>query len=474
MLHYGKNLENGVKNGYNADYGFFPFDKHGNNDGYGKDLAFGMKLEINFTLGENGQIKGTDGHFHDQKFDFSGDDDLWVYIDDQLVLDLGGDHSKTIGSINFHDRSLTYSPDPNTTLGSKKTTFTINNNDTSKVHKMTLFYLERGMQESNLKFGFSFIPVANQFVATESLSTEGINEGLKSVVETAAANDKITVKHETAKAENGSYSAAQNKTYKLEGDDNNHSTGNTGTYNLGNGDKATFVAQFDDGEGDDETLSPQPDYFKLTTTSASGNVFKYNTVLNSVTDLVMEQHVTQLGTDKNIFKFRSLKTPKNSLDATDIQADFVSTISTKNIIISKSILGYSDPDKEFTVHVQLDIDGDGTKYSFNDYALKYIKNGVESNMTAGTFTLKQDEVAIIQGIPEGAKVKISEENVASLSNPYYQHLSTEVLDNDGNTVISAASGQTAEFKLDKDVQADRQECHPDVQHRVHGFRQFHQ
>ena len=55
-----------------------------------------MDITTSFTMPSNAQVNGKD-----MVFSFTGDDDLWVYIDDVLVLDLGGVHSGISGSINF-------------------------------------------------------------------------------------------------------------------------------------------------------------------------------------------------------------------------------------------------------------------------------------------------------------------------------------------------------------------------------------
>ena len=70
---------------------------------YAHDHGFGMKMTIQFSLNANGLNEdGTP-----QVFNFSGDDDLWVFVDDKLVLDLGGAHAKTTGSINFNTKTVT-------------------------------------------------------------------------------------------------------------------------------------------------------------------------------------------------------------------------------------------------------------------------------------------------------------------------------------------------------------------------------
>lgn len=63
---------------------------------------FGMRMDFNFVQDKNGKIvKDSSGESEDMIFKFSGDDDVWVFVDDVLVLDLGGTHGKVTGSINF-------------------------------------------------------------------------------------------------------------------------------------------------------------------------------------------------------------------------------------------------------------------------------------------------------------------------------------------------------------------------------------
>ena len=89
--------------------GYFPFNKP--EDGSkieNLNYGFGTKLEIPFTLTQDGQVKTINNNEkRDIQFNFKGDDDVWVYIDGNLVLDMGGAHSQTVGNINFKNRTAT-------------------------------------------------------------------------------------------------------------------------------------------------------------------------------------------------------------------------------------------------------------------------------------------------------------------------------------------------------------------------------
>lgn len=179
--------------------GFFPFDHNDFQNNVNKtahDLGFGMKLEIPFTLNENGLL---DDGVTPQTFDFSGDDDLWVFVDGNLVLDLGGDHNKTNGTINFATCEITEKTTQK--MGGDSSTVTRNakfgknddgwfdNTNPNQVHTMTIYYMERGMFDSNLMFGFSFHAVPEQLQIDKKVRTYDINSGFFTVNNTTRAYD---------------------------------------------------------------------------------------------------------------------------------------------------------------------------------------------------------------------------------------------------------------------------------------------
>lgn len=173
----------GAAGDISTDYGYFPF----NEDSTSKnaktyDYGFGTKLEFQFKLDAKGDVKSSSTHATNGNaptiFKFSGDDDVWVFIDGKLVLDLGGSHGQVQGAINFSsDLSGTAqypSPVKRETVsanvpansiwvsGTKATAGTSTPYDLSslnlqdgKKHTLTLYYMERGMWESNMMIQFN-------------------------------------------------------------------------------------------------------------------------------------------------------------------------------------------------------------------------------------------------------------------------------------------------------------------------------
>ncbi len=89
-------------------YGFFPLDdttSNANASGVNHNYGFGTRIVVPFTLSEDGTATLTDGTKVPQVFKFSGDDDVWVFLDGEnpadMILDLGGDHGRVNGAINF-------------------------------------------------------------------------------------------------------------------------------------------------------------------------------------------------------------------------------------------------------------------------------------------------------------------------------------------------------------------------------------
>lgn len=189
-------------------YGFFPFNKSVGSDSASQyNYGFGAKLQFDFTLTDDGKVQVGDNP-NDKvpiKFFFSGDDDVWVYIDGQLVLDVGGAHGKASGLLEFGsngtDNTVTPYVSSNKAGGATYTTpvnnktvyfngspvtFTkqgkIDDKDGNPftlakgtTHTLTMFYMERGMWESNMAVAFNF-PDHNELQVEKKVDVSEVNE----------------------------------------------------------------------------------------------------------------------------------------------------------------------------------------------------------------------------------------------------------------------------------------------------------
>ena len=192
-----------------ATHGFFPFNQTVSTGGASQyNYGFGAKLQFDFTLTEDGNVvvgKGKDGKDIKVpiKFFFSGDDDVWVYIDGKLVLDVGGAHGKASGLLEFGAGSTVtpyVSSNKNTdtsdtmvyqTPASKTVHFngtpitftkTIDNAiqlDKRTTHTLTMFYMERGMWDSNMAVAFNF-PDNNELQVEKHVDLTNVDPAFKS------------------------------------------------------------------------------------------------------------------------------------------------------------------------------------------------------------------------------------------------------------------------------------------------------
>lgn len=202
-------LNRGADNSTNGKgYGFFPFNETVGNGGSAPqyNYGFGAKLQFDFTLTEDGKVvvgKDTSGQNIEVpiKFFFSGDDDVWVYIDGELMLDVGGAHGKASGLLEFGPNntvtpyvSSNKNTDQNDTMvykgyGSGETTKTVKYNGqpitftkkgTTKplkdqsTHTLTMYYMERGMWESNMALAFNF-PDHNELQVEKQVDVSDVN-----------------------------------------------------------------------------------------------------------------------------------------------------------------------------------------------------------------------------------------------------------------------------------------------------------
>lgn len=198
-------------NNTNGTYGFFPFNQTVSTVGASQyNYGFGAKLQFDFTLTEDGKVvvgKDTSGRNIEVpiKFFFSGDDDVWVYIDGELMLDVGGAHGKASGLLEFGAGStvtpyvssnkntdtsdtMVYQTDTTKTVCFNQTpvTFTkttgkaIQLDKDRTTHTLTMFYMERGMWESNMAVAFNF-PDNNKLQVEKQVDLSKVNTAFKSL-----------------------------------------------------------------------------------------------------------------------------------------------------------------------------------------------------------------------------------------------------------------------------------------------------
>lgn len=153
------------------------------------NYGFGQKIEIDFRLTQDGTVKNTAQEVVPIEFNFSGDDDVWVFIDDKLVLDVGGGHAVVTGTINFKDKIAKVSCVKNPSGGGVTNNVEYNfsnlfgNDFYSTGHTLTMFYMERGLWESNMKITFNF-PDENKFWVEKEVETPEVNSLFEDAVST--------------------------------------------------------------------------------------------------------------------------------------------------------------------------------------------------------------------------------------------------------------------------------------------------
>lgn len=173
---------NGCTTGGSAGSGYFPFNTS-DQSGQATQLnyGFGQRFDIQFRLTADGTVTDSNGNKVSVEFNFSGDDDVWVFVDGQLVLDIGGDHGKVDGTINFKDRNSWVSRVKNSDSGGTSENVTADFPEALKgddfyksEHTLTMFYMERGLWESNMKITFNF-PDENLLAVEKQVDTSSVN-----------------------------------------------------------------------------------------------------------------------------------------------------------------------------------------------------------------------------------------------------------------------------------------------------------
>lgn len=412
-------IQNGTTNDSTAPTkGFYPLNKPGDSR-EAVNMGFGTEFTIPFTLSKDGKING-----QDITFNFTGDDDVWVFIDDYLVLDMGGAHRMASGTIDFAKKNVTveraFTPDKSTTAAWKdgatranqtsteslKTfadietdngkTFADIMADDSKVHTLKMFYMERGMIDSNMSVSFNFSPIPSGLTLSKDVNTASVNDGLKSVVETKDNFDFKVVDTD------------QRTEYKYEKDyDGTRTESKTTTNGVVEGlADNVYAKNFEYTEADDNGNKGLiiGTGFTITETENSN----YNTRW-FVTDISTGKTTNREDGLVSTFK---LGDDKSGLTKVNYNVNFVNTPKVGTVNIAKKWAGVVPEtlkDYAFPFKVEVDLDGPADTYGYSTYALEYTVDGTKYETDAnGNFTLKSGQTAAFEGIPTGAKVKVTE------------------------------------------------------------------
>ena len=193
-------------------YGYFPFNETATSGVFSTyNYGFGTKLQMDFTLTDDGMVKTekTDGTTEKTsiKFFFSGDDDVWVFIDGKLALDVGGAHGEVSGLLEFGESKKDKNKNSVTAYVSKVKTggtsgsdqdgeivktvkyngedinfcakgTTLDDLDKGQKHTLTMYYMERGMWESNMAVAFNF-PDNNELQVQKEVDLNKVDPDFK-------------------------------------------------------------------------------------------------------------------------------------------------------------------------------------------------------------------------------------------------------------------------------------------------------
>lgn len=224
--------------GNDKGVGFFPFDKTTATNNANK-YGFGTEFDIDFYMSETGTLTAADGTQKDITFNFSGDDDVWVYVDGVLVLDLGGAHKVSSGSINFSTMEVIYkaavdsSDNINSRTAVPKTNdeyatnkdyvktvglanifkangAEFNNKNSSKKHTLQMFYMERGSFDSNCSVSFN-LPQNTGLLVRNDVNFDSVNPGLKDATMGIANKDYFSYMIENKYASDDEFTTLKGK-----------------------------------------------------------------------------------------------------------------------------------------------------------------------------------------------------------------------------------------------------------------------
>lgn len=417
--------------------GYFPFNST-DPDQSAKDnlnYGFGTQFTIPFTVTETG--KNVDGS--EMEFNFTGDDDVWVYIDGALVLDMGGAHNKAEGKINFAKQEATIrtgtsnaklgnsltvggrtpaEPNGNTTVkfenimvkksGSEPVTLDKYMKKSGTVHELKMYYMERGMWNSNMSISYSFVPLPSGLTLSKTLDTTDVNAGLKNAVQ-GLDNFDFKIQKKNLKTDEANYSDVENLGYTLYDYDDRTFPGQEAKDSTATFSSSYFASDFiNTKDKNNSSAFYAGTGFKITESIPQGTKLQYDTSKTrwGVYDSITSRAAIEGGKGA-VATFNMGDDTSSEMDVVNRYVNFVNTPKVGSLSVAKKYEGYAPENETFGFTVLVDLTGHDY---YDSYKLEY--TGTQNGTTDenGHFTLKVGDTVTFAGIPAGATYKVVEDS----------------------------------------------------------------
>lgn len=417
--------------------GYFPFNST-DPDQSAKDnlnYGFGTQFTIPFTVTETG--KNVDGS--EMEFNFTGDDDVWVYIDGALVLDMGGAHNKAEGKINFAKQEATIrtgtsnaklgnsltvggrtpaEPNGNTTVkfenimvkksGSEPVTLDKYMKKSGTVHELKMYYMERGMWNSNMSISYSFVPLPSGLTLSKTLDTTDVNAGLKNAVQ-GLDNFDFKIQKKNLKTDEANYSDVENLGYTLYDYDDRTFPGQEAKDSTATFSSSYFASDFiNTKDKNNSSAFYAGTGFQITESIPQGTKLQYDTSKTrwGVYDSITSRAAIEGGKGA-VAAFNMGDDTSSEMDVVNRYVNFVNTPKVGSLSVAKKYEGYAPENETFGFTVLVDLTGHDY---YDSYKLEY--TGTQNGTTDenGHFTLKVGDTVTFAGIPAGATYKVVEDS----------------------------------------------------------------
>lgn len=416
--------------------GYFPFNST-DPDQSAKDnlnYGFGTQFTIPFTVTETG--KNVDGS--EMEFNFTGDDDVWVYIDGALVLDMGGAHNKAEGKINFAKQEATIrtgtsnaklgnsltvggrtpaEPNGNTTVkfenimvkksGSEPVTLDKYMKKSGTVHELKMYYMERGMWNSNMSISYSFVPLPSGLTLSKTLDTTDVNAGLKNAVQ-GLDNFDFKIQKKNLKTDEANYSDVENLGYTLYDYDDRTFPGQEAKDSTATFSSSYFASDFiNTKDKNNSSAFYAGTGFQITESIPQGTKLQYDTSKTrwGVYDSITSRAAIEGGKGA-VATFDMGDANSSEMDVVNRYVNFVNTPKVGSLSVEKIYNGTAPKDKTFGFTVMVDLTGHDY---YEPYELEYTGSQTGITDKNGHFTLKAGETITFAGIPAGATYKVVED-----------------------------------------------------------------